>query len=94
MGELVSADLGMCGLFLYGQHRPLGLSTGTLRDHQVNKQISLRSRLRLMVSLTSLSTSQPSRQCGRPLGLWWEAEAYQVFIFLQGTLRLGRMPLQ
>lgn len=55
MGELVSAALGMCGLFLYAQHRLLGLGTGTLRDHQVNKQINLRSRLRLMVSLTSLS---------------------------------------
>lgn len=66
MGELVSAALGTCGLFLYGQHRPLGLSTGTLRNRQVNKQINLRSRLRLMVSSTSLSTSQPSRQYGRP----------------------------
>lgn len=61
MGELVSAALGTCGLLLYGQHRPLDLSTGTLRNGQV-KQINLRSKLRLMVStLTSLFASQPQQ---------------------------------
>lgn len=62
MGELVSAALGICGLLLYGQHRPLDLGTGTLRNGQVKGQINLRNRLRLVVSsLTSTSASQPQQ---------------------------------
>ena len=71
MGELVLVALGMCGPLLYGQHRPLNFGARTVRNGQVSRQISLRSKLRIMVSLvTALLVSQPIRQYGRPLGLW------------------------
>lgn len=71
MGELVLVALGMCGPLLYGQHRPLNFDAGTIRNGQVSRQSSLRSKLRIMVSLvTSFVVSQPIRQYGRPLGLW------------------------
>lgn len=73
MGELVSAALGICGLLLYGQHRPLDLGTGTLRNGQVKGQINLRNRLRLMVSSLDfyLCFPAPTGSVGSLLDLSW-----------------------
>lgn len=58
MGELVLVALGMCGPLLYGQHRPLNFGAGTVRNGQVSRQSSLRSKLRIMISsVTSLLVS-------------------------------------